>query len=315
MENNDDYDSPWKEAIEQYFLEFMAFYFHDAYNAIDWSQNYVFLDQELRAVMQDAELGKRFVDKLIRVTQLNGDENWVYIHTEVQGSRQAEFAERMFVYNYRLFDRYRRPIASMAVLADEQESWKPNSYGFEVFGCEHRLTFPIAKLTDYHEQLEALLASENAFAFITAAHILTRKTRKHYQVRYDAKLRLVRLLYQRQWDRQRIINLFAIIDWLMALPEGLNQQLWHEIEAIEESKQMQYITSVERIGIAKGRMEGRLEGETRLLVRQLERRFGVLPIWVADKLHNAHEQDLEAWADAVLVASSLEAVFEYKANH
>jgi hypothetical protein len=33
----------------------------------------------------------------------------------------TEFAERMFVYNYRLYDRYRRPIASMAVLADEHK--------------------------------------------------------------------------------------------------------------------------------------------------------------------------------------------------
>jgi len=31
----DKYDSPWKEAIEHYFPEFMAFYFPDAYSAID----------------------------------------------------------------------------------------------------------------------------------------------------------------------------------------------------------------------------------------------------------------------------------------
>ena len=33
----DKYDSPWKEAIEHYFPEFMAFYFPDAYDGIDWS--------------------------------------------------------------------------------------------------------------------------------------------------------------------------------------------------------------------------------------------------------------------------------------
>ena len=98
---NDQYDSPWKEAIEHYFPEFMKFYFPDAYAAIDWSKEHVFLDQELRAVVQDAELGTRFVDKLVRVTELSGDEPWIYIHVEVQGTRQAEFAQRMFVYNYR----------------------------------------------------------------------------------------------------------------------------------------------------------------------------------------------------------------------
>ncbi len=42
----DDYGSPWKTAVEQYFSEFMAFYFPDAYTQIDWSKDYVFLDQD-----------------------------------------------------------------------------------------------------------------------------------------------------------------------------------------------------------------------------------------------------------------------------
>ena len=138
---NDDYDSPWKKAVEVYLPEFMEFYFSDAYSEIDWSKEYVFLDQELQAVVQDAELGKRFVDKLVRVTLRNGDEHWIYIHIEVQGSWQADFAERIFIYNYRLYDRYRRPVASMAVLADEHALWKPTSFGFDCWDAKLRLNF------------------------------------------------------------------------------------------------------------------------------------------------------------------------------
>lgn len=101
----------------------MAFYFPAAHAQIDWVRGYTFLDQELRAVVKDAELGKRYVDKLVKVTRQSGQEDWIYIHIEVQGSAQAEFAKRMFVYNYRLYDRYQQPIASMAVLADETASW------------------------------------------------------------------------------------------------------------------------------------------------------------------------------------------------
>jgi len=311
--SNDQYDSPWKEVIERYFPEFMAFYFPDAHAEIDWSKEHVFLDQELRAVVQDAELGKRFVDRLVRVNVLNGGESWIYIHIEVQGTKQAEFAERMFVYNYRLFDRYKRPVASLAVLADEHKEWKPTSYGFAVLGCRHILEFPVAKLTDYAEKVDELLASDNAFGLITVAHILTQQTRKQHQERYEAKLRLVRLLYQRQWDKQRVIDLFSVLDWLMQLPEWLNSQVWQELETIEESKKVQYITSVERIGIAKGiakgRIEGRVEGVSRLLRRQLERRFGVLPEWASDQLTRASEQQLEVWGEALLTAPTLEAVF------
>ncbi|MDD5463497.1 MAG: hypothetical protein PHG00_18125 [Methylococcales bacterium] len=152
---------------------------------------------------------------------------------------------------------------------------------------------------------------DNAFALITAAHILTRQTRKKNQARFEAKLRLVRILYQRHWDKQRVINLFIIVDWLMKLPEWLDQQVWHEIETFEESEKMQYITSVERIGIAKGR----LEGESKLLRKQLERRFGILPAWASDKLNNATEQDLESWAEAILIAPTLDAVFDNDAAH
>ena len=53
--SNDQYDSPWKEAIERYFPEFMAFYFPDASAEIDWSKEHVFLDQELRAVVPVTE--------------------------------------------------------------------------------------------------------------------------------------------------------------------------------------------------------------------------------------------------------------------
>ena len=316
MENpNDHYDSPWKDAIEHYFPEFIEFYFPDAYAGIDWSKEYVFLDQELRAVVQDAELGTRIVDKLVRVTEISGTETWVYIHVEVQGTKQAEFAKRMFVYNYRIFDKYEKPVASLAVLADDHKQWKPTFYGYALLGCKHTLEFPVAKLTDYEDQLDDLLVSENAFGLITAAHILTRQTRKENQERYEAKLRLVRILYQRHWDKQRVIDLITVVDWLMTLPTWLETKVWQEIETIEESKKMQYITSIERIGIAKGITQGITKGESRILRRQLELRFGALPAWVTEKLSSATEQDLEMWSEAVLTASSLEAVFNTETSH
>ena len=168
-----------------------------------------------------------------------------------------------------------------------------------------------------HCLLISLLASDNAFGLITAAHILTRQTRKENRERYEAKLSLVRILYKRHWDKQRVIDLFTIVDWLMTLPAWLETKIWQEMETIEEHKNMKYVTSVERIGIAKGRVEGqvegiakgRLEGESKLLKRLLERRFGALPAWVTEKLSNATEPVLEAWGEAVLTAPTLDAVF------
>ncbi|WP_341328300.1 cytosolic protein [Methylotuvimicrobium sp. KM2] len=314
----DEYDSPWKKAVERYFPEFMAFYFPDAAKLIDWTQAYTFLDQELRAVVRDATLGKRFVDKLVQVTLLEGAEQWVYIHVEVQGAKQARFAKRMFTYNYRIFDRYDRPVASLAVLADEHPGWKPDRFGYSILGSETSIRFPVAKITDYHDRLEALLTQHNPFAIVTAAHILTQQTRGDDSYRFQAKWRLIRLLYERGWDKQRVIDLFQVIDWMMRLPKDLERELWHNINELEECGKMQYISSVERIGIEKGmekgmekgREKGKLEAEQNTLRRQISRRFKTSPAWVDERIAQAGQSELEQWLDNIIDAPTIEAVFE-----
>jgi hypothetical protein len=116
-------------------------YFPGAHVQIDWSKGYDFKNTELRKLVRDAELGKRFADALVQVTLVDGEQRWIYIHIEIQGQRDINFTKRMFIYNYRLFDRYDSPIASFAVLADNDPDWKPGGYGFEVLGCRHTLQF------------------------------------------------------------------------------------------------------------------------------------------------------------------------------
>ena len=317
MDSPDDYDSPWKEAVESYFPEFIEFYFPDASQQIDWARGHVFLDQELRAVVQDAELGKRFVDKLAKVALRDGSERWVYVHLEVQGSAQAEFAERMFVYNYRLYDRYRQPVASLAVLADTTANWRPNHFGFAVLGCEHELRFPAVKLLDYATHQDQLYTNPNPFALVTLAHLLTQATRQDMNARFAAKWKLVQLLYQRGWDKQQVIDLFSVLDWMMRLPEQLKRSLWHNIEVLEEQEKMRYVTSVEQIGIEKGLLLGRLEGEQSgiakgeayALRRLLQKRFGPLSDDVLARLQAASIDELELWLDRALDADSLAGVF------
>jgi len=112
-----DHDSPWKEAIEIAFPEFMAFYFPQAHAAIDWAREHTFLNQELRQVVRDATSGRKFVDVLARVTGLDEVEQLLYVHVEVQTQREENFARRMFTYHHRLIDRWGEAVASFAVLA------------------------------------------------------------------------------------------------------------------------------------------------------------------------------------------------------
>lgn len=102
-----DYDSPWKEAIEVMLPDFMAFYFPDAWLAIDWQQPHRFLDQELQKIVPESYTGRRVVDKLVEVALVRGGDQWIHLHIEIQSSRASDFAERMMIYHYRIFGRFR----------------------------------------------------------------------------------------------------------------------------------------------------------------------------------------------------------------
>lgn len=52
INQNTNYDSPWKEIIEEYFPQFLEFFFYDAYLEIDWQRPYEFLDTELQQLEQ-----------------------------------------------------------------------------------------------------------------------------------------------------------------------------------------------------------------------------------------------------------------------
>jgi hypothetical protein len=57
------------------------------------------------------------------------------------------------------------------------------------------------------------------------------------------------------------------------------------------------------------RAEGRAEGAARLLVRLLTRRFGAVPDGVRTRIDAAPVEQLEAWSDRILDATTLDDVF------
>lgn len=234
----------------------MLFFFPQAHGDIEWSRDYEFLDKELQQVVRDAELGRRLVDKLVKVYRTSNEEAWVLVHVEVQSQEESGFAERMFVYHYRIYDRYKRKVASLAVLGDERRSWRPNQFGYQLFGCEIGFRFPSVKLLDYFDQWSALESNRNPFATVVMAHLKAQQTRFNAQERFASKLAITRRLYEQDYSRENVINLFHFIDWLMSLPAELEQEFQQQIQQLEEERRMPYITSVERSGIRQGLLEG-----------------------------------------------------------
>ena len=178
--------------------------------------------------------------------------------------------------------------------------------------------FPVAKLTDYQHQLDELLASHNPFAILTAAHILTKKTKNQAQQRYETKLKVIRLLYQKGWDKQELINFLAVIDWLMYLPEAFAIQLRQEVHTLEEEEKMRYVTSFERLamqdgvqqGMQQGIQQGMQQGKTAMLTGILAIRFPKADLNRYQRaIESAAEEELMRYAIKAATASSIEEVF------
>jgi hypothetical protein len=280
-EQQTDFDSPWKEALEHYFQAFMALFFPKAHGGIAWEHGYEFLDKELQQVVRDAELGRRLADKLVKVWRTDGEETWVLIHIEVQGQPEPDFARRMYTYNYRLFDRYDRQIVSLAVLGDESPGWRPAEFGYALWGCEVSLRFPTVKLLDYRARWDELDASANPFAIVIMAHLKAQETRADPESRLEWKLRLFRRLYGRGFLKQDILELFRFIDWLLWLPDELTQKFRQAVAEYEEEKRMPYVTSIELLG----RQEGRQDATRENVVMILRERFAAVPPALVEALN------------------------------
>lgn len=255
-----DVDSPWKEALARYLPDALALFFPAVAAEIDWTRGYTLLDKELQQVTRDADLGRRLADTLVQVWRRDGREAWVLIHIEVQGQPERDFAQRMFVYHYRIYDRYERPIMSVAVLADEQPTWRPDHFTQELWGCTIEMRYPIVKLLDWREREAELAASANPFAVVVQAHLAAQATRDAVEARAQAKVHLIRGLLSRGYERVQVLELLRLIDWLVALPAEQERLVVQELARMEEEQSMAYMTSWERMGQERGEAIGRAEG-------------------------------------------------------
>ncbi|MCC5643944.1 DUF4351 domain-containing protein [Nostoc sp. CHAB 5824] len=297
-----DNDSPWKEILEAYFPQAMQFFFSQTAELINWERPHEFLDKEFQQIAREAELGRRYADKLVKVWQIQGQETWLLIHVEIQAKSEDSFTERMFSYNLRIFDRFAKPAMSLAILCDTDPTWRPNQYSYNYPNTKLNFEFGTVKLLDYQNRWTELEASDNPFATVVMAHLKTQQTNKKPGERKAWKFSLIRRLYELGLQEKDIRNLYRFIDWVMILPKALEAEFWQEFKQFEQERTMSYITTGERIGYERGKQE---QGQT-LVLRLLQKRVGELPQEVRGRIETLSLEQLEALGEALLDFTAIE---------
>ena len=108
---------------------------------------------------------------------------------------------------------------------------------------------------------------------------------------------------------------FAV--WLkrVLLPRRVPGAVFPEVVELQEVRTMlaervkEWTQEWVQQGLQQGRQEGRQEGEASLLLRLLERKFGLVPEEVRQRVSSADPETLLVWGERVLTAERIEEVF------
>ena len=157
------------------------------------------------------------------------------------------------------------------------------------------------------DHIQLSLAELRAEDYRDSANLVARVNLPNMQIgtdRVDIYASAMRGLLELEPNDDRRAKYTDFIDIYAGLTENERQR--YQREHPEESSTMKGIVTRAR---EEGMQRGRVEGERTVLERQLQRRFGRLPPATARRLDGASQADLEAWADNVLDADSLDEVF------
>jgi hypothetical protein len=277
-------DKAWKEALTLFFKDFVKLLFPHIHREIDWKRGYTFLDKELVQIARGYAAGTRVADKLARVRLRSGGKRKVLAHVEIEGKGGRKFDERMYVYNYRIFDKEFSRVASLAVVLSANPRTPLGKFEMALWGCRLLFEYPVVHIQDLVGQLEELERSDNPFAIVILAQLKIIEAGNDNGRKFDAKRQLIRRLYQGGFTRKQRADLFRIIDWLIVVPEAGEEQIRQEMYTFEEGEKTMLVTSWEMLAKREGLQEGLQEGRASQLLEMLEQRFGPLSLRVRNQI-------------------------------
>ena len=205
-------DSLWKGILEDLFDDFLKFYFPDYIDTFDFTKKFVFLDKELEQLFPQAQddFSPKYVDKLVKVYTKDGKDEWILIHIEVQGSRDKNFAKRMYTYHYRIWDKHDKPISALAILTDDNKKFCPDGLKYDFMGTSFQFKYNVYKVLSAN--LKELKASNNPFAIVVrVVQTALKKGTIPEEKLFELKVELVKELLKKNFAKEKIRNLLQFL--------------------------------------------------------------------------------------------------------
>ncbi len=302
-----DHDRLFKELITTFFIEFVRLFLPDVAQYLD-PHSIEFLDKE---IFTNVASGSRHeVDILVKARFLLGlGAGCFLIHVENQASSLADFAERMFRYMARLFEKFRLPVYPVALLSFDRPV-RPEPDRFEI-------AFPDMTVLDFRFRVIQLnrlnwrdfLRNPNpvASALMTRMHI-------EPEDRPRVKLECLRMLATLKLDKARSTLISAFMENYLKLTTAEMVVYNQELEAAgpQEREEIMQLTNE---WIERGREEGWVGGRRASVVQLLRKRFGTIPTEVSKQVEKLSAPQLEDLTEALLDFTDLEEARHWLATH
>jgi hypothetical protein len=138
----------------------------------------------------------------------------------------------------------------------------------------------------------------------------TKATTSNLTEREQWKWILIRGLYERGLTKEQIVKLFKIIDTMMTLSKQLQTALITKIKNLEEERKMPLISPTEQLAMERGE----LIGEKKLIIRQINKRFGVISDALIGQIHQLSIEQLELLGETLFDFSTMTELEQWLEN-
>ncbi|NER93901.1 MAG: hypothetical protein F6J86_08680 [Symploca sp. SIO1B1] len=134
------------------------------------------------------------------------------------------------------------------------------------------------------------------------AHLTTLMTRGKPQMRQQGKWDVVRKLLEKGYDQEDIRKLFRLLDWMMTLPEELQQSFEEQLNRYQEERRMPVLSHMEIRGMQRGIVQNAHDW----LLEVLTIRFEVVPPEVIDTINQIEDASVlkQLHRDAIAYGTS-----------
>ena len=264
-------------------------------------------------------LEERRSDLLFSVEDTSGETHLIYLLLEHQTLPDPMMAARMYEYVALILSEWRRahpeakllPRVVPIVLYSGTRPWRAPTAVEELFDADRaepwmpRMSFLLEVLGEASDQDLARKALR-AFGELSLRALARLPKSEDPVAEITGWVPLLLLMLR---ESNGLARLRALIEYLSRVADVEPEALQPVVRQLGPAAEETAMTLAERL-MERGRAQGARKGQIKLLLKMLGLRFGTLPPEISARLEAGTEADLERWAERLLVASSLEAVFE-----